>query len=127
MEFLLVFVGGGIGSALRHGINLVSLRLLGAQFQYPLGTFCINVAGSFLMGLVIEYGALRSGLPQHGRLFLTTGILGGFTTFSTFALEIGLLNSRGETAAAALYAMGSVAVGLGALYAGMSLVRALSA
>ena len=125
MEFLLVFVGGGIGSALRHGVNAMSLRLLGVQFQYPVGTFFINVLGSFLMGLVVEYWALKSGMSQQGRLFLTTGIIGGFTTFSTFALEIGLLNSKGEVVAAALYAIASVVVGLAALYAGMALVRAL--
>lgn len=125
MEFLLVFVGGGIGSALRHGVNVMSLRLLGVQFQYPVGTFFINVLGSFLMGLAVEYWALKSGMSQQGRLFLTTGIIGGFTTFSTFALEIGLLNSKGEVVAAALYAIASVVVGLAALYAGMALVRAL--
>lgn len=125
MEFLLVFVGGGIGSALRHGVNVMSLRLLGVQFQYPVGTFFINVLGSFLMGLAVEYWALKSGMSQQGRLFLTTGIIGGFTTFSTFALEIGLLNSKGEVVAAALYAIASVVVSLAALYAGMALVRAL--
>lgn len=125
MEFLLVFVGGGIGSALRHGVNVMSRWLLGAQFQYPVGTFCINVTGSFLMGVVVEYCALKSGISQQGRLFLTTGIMGGFTTFSTFALEIGQMNSRGETAAAALYAIGSVVISLGALYSGMALVRNL--
>lgn len=125
MEFLLVFVGGGIGSALRHGVNVMSLRLLGVQFQYPVGTFFINVLGSFLMGLAVEYWALKSGMSQQGRLFLTTGIIGGFTTFSTFVLEIGLLNSKGGVVAAALYAIASVVVGLAALYAGMALVRAL--
>lgn len=125
MEFLLVFVGGGIGSALRHGVNVLSLRLLGPNFQYPVGTLCVNILGCFLMGLVVEYWALKSGMSQQGRLFLTTGILGGFTTFSAFALEIGVLNSRGAMAAAALYAIVSVVVGLAALYAGMAVVRSL--
>jgi CrcB protein len=126
MEFLLVFISGGIGSALRHGVNVLSLRLLGVQFQYPVGTFCINLLGSFLMGLVVEYWVIKSGMSHQVRLFLTTGLIGGFTTFSTFALEIGLLNSRGEAVTAMLYAIGSVAVGVGSLYAGMALVRALS-
>lgn len=125
MEFFLVFVGGGIGSALRHGINMMTLRLLGPHFLYPVSTFCINILGAFLMGVVVEYCALRSGLSQQSRLFLTTGLFGGFTTFSTFALEIGLLHARGEIIAAALYAIASVVIGLAALYAGMALVRAL--
>ena len=121
MQFLLVFLGGGIGSMLRHGVNLLAARLTSGA--YPWGTLCINVLGSFVMGAVVEFWALKSGLPQQARLFLTTGILGGFTTFSTFALEVGLLHSRGETAAALFYAVGSVALGVGALFLGMAVVR----
>lgn len=123
MEFLLVFLGGGLGSAARHGTNLLAARWLGTQ--YPLGTLGINVLGAFAMGVVVEYWASRSGLSPQARLFLTTGILGGFTTFSTFALEIAALQLRGEIAAAALYALGSLVLGVAAIYAGMALVRAL--
>lgn len=123
MEFLLVFLGGGIGSALRHGMNLLAARWLGTQ--YPLGTLCINVLGAFAMGVVVEYWTTRSGLSPQARLFLTTGILGGFTTFSTFALEAVVLQSRGEMLAAGLYVAGSLVLGVGALYAGMALVRVL--
>ncbi|BAW80336.1 camphor resistance CrcB protein [Candidatus Nitrosoglobus terrae] len=126
MEFLLVFVGGGIGSAMRHGINVLSLRLLGVQFQYLVSTFCINVLGSFLMGVMIEYWVLKNSMSQQGQLFIATGIIGGFTTFSTFILQITLLNSRGEIIDATLYVIGSVVVGLGALYVGMVFVRTLS-
>jgi CrcB protein len=121
MEFLLVFLGGGVGAALRHGVNMLAARLLSGAF--PWGTLCINVLGSFVMGAVVEFWAQKSGLPQQARLFLTTGILVGFTTFSTFSLEVALLHSRGETAMAALYAAGSVALGVGALYLGMASVR----
>jgi len=93
---------------------------------YPFGTFCINVMGSFLMGAITEYFALKAGLSQPLRLFLTTGILGGFTTFSTFSLETGLLYQRGEAGAALIYAAGSVVVGVGALFAGLAIVRAVA-
>ena len=88
MGFLIVFLGGGIGAASRHGINLLAARMLGTGFPY--GTILINVAGSLAMGLIAEFFALKGGLPQHWRLFLTTGILGGFTTFSAFSLEAAL-------------------------------------
>ncbi|MBS0342779.1 MAG: fluoride efflux transporter CrcB [Proteobacteria bacterium] len=121
MEFLLVFLGGGVGSATRHGVNVLATRLLGTN--YPVGTLCINVIGSFAMGLVVEYWALKSGLSQQARLFLTTGVIGGFTTFSTFSLEVALLNARGEAVAAVLYVIASIVLGIGALYSGMALVR----
>src|SRR5699024_32184 len=106
MEFLWVFLGGGIGSATRHGVNVLTARLWDVQF--PIDTLCINAIGSFAMGVVVEYWATKSGLPQQARLFLTTGVIGGFTTFSTFSLEAALLNSRGETLMAGLYIAGSL-------------------
>lgn len=122
--FLLVFIGGGLGSAGRHGVNLLAARYAGTS--YPVGTFAINVAGAFAMGAVFELLALRTALPQSARLFLTTGILGGFTTFSTYALETALLYERGELAQATTYAVGSVVCGLAALFAGAGLVRWLT-
>ena len=121
MEFLLVFLGGGLGSATRHGVNVLAARLWGVQ--YPVGTLCVNILGSFAMGLVVEYWAVKSDLPQQARLFLTTGVIGGFTTFSTFSLEVALLNSKGEIMLAGLYVVGSLILGIGGLYAGMALVR----
>jgi fluoride exporter len=115
--FILVFVGGGLGSALRHGSNLLALRLVGSA--YPLGTLAINVLGAFVM----EWFALKTSLPQSARLFITTGILGGFTTFSTYALEIGMLYERGDWLASVLYALGSLVLGVAALFAGLGLVR----
>ncbi|HEY0200671.1 MAG TPA: fluoride efflux transporter CrcB [Burkholderiaceae bacterium] len=123
MEFLLVFLGGGLGSALRHAVNVAAARLL--TDPLPWGTLCINVLGSFCMGMVAEFFSLRLGLPQHLRLFLTTGIIGGFTTFSTFSLEAMVLHQRGQTALAAGYVAASVTLGIGALWLGMALVRLL--
>jgi CrcB protein len=124
MGFLIVFLGGGLGAALRHGMNLAVARLIGGGF--PVGTMTINVLGSFAMGLIAEYFALRRGLPQHWRLFLTTGILGGFTTFSAFSLEAALLYERGDIAGAAVYIGGSVVLAIAALFAGLAIVRMLS-
>ena len=123
MGFVIVFLGGGLGSAARYGVGVLALRLVGSE--YPWGTLTINVVGSFAMGVVAEYFALRSGLSQPMRLFLTTGIIGGFTTFSTYALETALLQERGEMGAALTYALGSVVVGVEALFAGLALVRVL--
>ncbi len=121
MGFLIVFLGGGIGAASRHGINLLAARMLGTGFPY--GTILINVAGSLAMGLIAEFFALKGGLPQHWRLFLTTGILGGFTTFSAFSLEAALLYERGELIGAAIYVVASVVLAILALFAGLAIVR----
>jgi CrcB protein len=77
------------------------------------------------MGLIAESFALKAGVPQHWQLFLTTGILGGFTTFSAFSLETALLYERGQLAGAAVYVVASVVLAVGALFAGMATVRAL--
>ena len=82
MAYLIVFLGGGLGAALRHGINLASARAFGTGFPY--GTLLINITGSLVMGLAAAYFAFKGDASQHWRLFLTTGILGGFTTFSAF-------------------------------------------
>jgi CrcB protein len=123
MGFLIVFLGGGLGAALRHGVNLAAARLLGTAFPY--GTLAINVLGSLAIGLIAEYFALKVGLPQRWRLFLTTGVLGGFTTFSAFSLEAALLYERGQIAGAALYVVASVVLAIGALFAGLAIVRML--
>jgi CrcB protein len=119
MGYLIVFFGAGIGGALRHGVNLASARLLGLSF--PFGTLIVNVVGSLLMGLLAGYFAYRTGLPQHLRLFLTTGILGGFTTFSAFSLDAALLLERHAYGLAAAYVAVSVAVSLAALFAGLAI------
>src|SRR5437868_2091492 len=119
MPYLIVFIGAGIGGALRHAVNVLAPRLLGTGF--PVGTMIVNVVGSFLMGLMAGYFLLRPGLSQHTRLFLTTGILGGFTTFSAFSLDAALLIERNSMALAAGYVIGSVGVSIAALFLGLTL------
>jgi CrcB protein len=125
MGFLIVFLGGGIGAALRHGVNVIMPRLIGTSFPYA--TLFENVSGSLVMGLLAGYFAFRSGeTAQTWRLFLTTGILGGYTTFSTYSLDAMLLYERGEIGTAALYVVGSVVLGIGGLAAGLTLMRQFS-
>jgi CrcB protein len=121
MLYLIVFIGAGIGGALRHGINVGAARLFG--YGFPYGTLIVNVLGSFVMGALAGYFAFRPGISQHMRLFLTTGILGGFTTFSTFSLDTALLIERHSYGMAAGYVVGSVAAGLSALFFGLALFR----
>jgi CrcB protein len=121
MGYLIVFFGAGIGGALRHGTNLAAAKLFG--FGFPFGTLIVNILGSFLMGLLASYFGYRTGLPQHLRLFLTTGILGGFTTFSAFSLDAALLFERHAYWLAAAYMAGSVVASLLALFAGLSFFR----
>lgn len=125
MQLLLVFIGGGLGAALRHVVNLLGLRLVGTALPYS--TFFINVTGSILMGVVAGLFAWKVSLPPTLRLFIATGILGGYTTFSTFSLETALLIERGQAWQAAGYVLASVLLGVGGLFAGMAAVRAFAA
>jgi CrcB protein len=126
LSYLLVFLGAGLGGALRHALNLACARALGTSF--PWGTVVINVTGSLCMGLIAGFFAFKAGVgwSQHTRLFLTTGILGGYTTFSTFSLEVVLLWERGEMGLAALYVFGSVGLGVAGLMSGLWLIRSLA-
>lgn len=124
MGYLIVFLGGGIGAALRHGVNLGSARLLGTTF--PFGTLTVNVVGSIVMGALAAYFAFKGDATQHWRLFFTTGVLGGFTTFSAFSLDVAVLYERGELGLATLYVALSVAFSLAGLFTGLTLVRTLT-
>ena len=118
-----VFLGGGIGSALRYGVGRLSLAAAGPN--YPLGTLAVNVLGCALMGVLAEWLAWRdTGIDASVKLFLTTGLLGGFTTFSAFALDTVALWQRGEAVTAAAYVAGSVILSIAGLFAGMALMRA---
>jgi CrcB protein len=117
MDYLLVFVGGGIGAGLRHAVTVAFTRWLGTGF--PFHTLFENVTGSVLMGALAGYFAFRGQAPQHVRLFLTTGILGGYTTFSAFSLDAALLWERGQWLAAAAYVFVSVIGSIAGLLAGL--------
>ncbi|MHB1206572.1 MAG: fluoride efflux transporter CrcB [Rhodospirillaceae bacterium] len=123
MNYIVVFLGAGVGGAARYGVNILAPRLVGTAF--PIHTLFINVLGSFLMGVIAEYLALKTQLPPMWRLFLTTGVLGGFTTFSAFSLDAAVLYERGQLTAAALYVAGSVALSIAGLFAGLALVRSM--
>ena len=123
MQYALVFLGGGIGAALRHAANMAAARL---GYAFPIGTLAVNVLGSFLMGVLVAFFALRTGIDQHVRLLLTTGLLGGFTTFSAFSLDAALMWEKGAFAELALYAGGSVVLAVAGLFLGMAAVRLLA-
>jgi fluoride exporter len=123
-SYLLVFFGGGLGSSLRHTINVLCARYLGTAFPYH--TFIINITGSMVMGLIAGYLAFKGDAALSWRLFLMTGILGGYTTFSAFSLDAGLLYERGDIGLALLYVLGSVVLSIAGLFAGLALVRQLA-
>lgn len=122
---LWVALGGAIGSAARYGVNVWSGRMFGTEF--PWQTLIVNVAGCFIMGALTEMMALKLNVGHETRAFLTTGILGGFTTFSAFSLDFAYLVERKQLAAAGGYALASVVISLLAVFAGMNLIRTLYA
>lgn len=121
MGYLVVFVGAGIGGSIRHGMNIWVRHFLGSHF--PWHTFVINILGSLVMGLIAGWFAERGGQEGNLPLFLTTGILGGFTTFSAFSLDAVLLWERHEHLLAALYVGGSVVGAIIGLALGLWIVR----
>jgi CrcB protein len=125
-SYLLVFLGAGIGGALRHGVNVGCARLCGTAF--PWGTLTVNVVGSLIMGAIAAWLAFRAGegWSQPLRLFLTTGILGGFTTFSAFSLDAVLIWERGQVGLAAAYVAASVFLSIAGLVAGLAVVRTMA-
>ncbi|ESY20435.1 MULTISPECIES: fluoride efflux transporter CrcB [unclassified Mesorhizobium] len=122
-NLLLVVVGGGIGAGIRHLTNIGALRLVGPN--YPWGTMVINIVGSFAMGLFVA-ALMRRGGSNELRLFVATGVLGGFTTFSAFSLDFATLWERGATLPALGYALASVVGAIIALFLGLWLARTVS-
>ncbi len=124
MQAFLVFLGGGLGAVARWAFGMTAARWLGTA--WPWGTFGVNVLGSFAMGLVmaalIRGGTMSAG-AENWPLFLATGILGGFTTFSAFSLESAGMIEAGNWGQAGLYSITSVVVSIAALFAGMALGR----
>jgi CrcB protein len=118
MSWLAVALGGAVGSLLRYGMGLL-YNLPG----WPLGTWLVNVLGSFCIGLFFVWGKEKGLMSPDWYLLLTTGIMGGFTTFSTFSLEVVTYMLQGQAAKALMYAALSVIVGLLACAAGIWLAR----
>jgi CrcB protein len=123
-HFLLVFVGAGVGGALRHGVNAAALRFFGSAFPY--GTLAVNIAGSLVMGVLTGWFALKADPGLEWRLFLATGVLGGFTTFSAFSLDTVLLWERGQFWHAGLYVLVSVSLSILAFAGGLASIRAMN-
>ncbi|MCS0505229.1 fluoride efflux transporter CrcB [Ancylobacter mangrovi] len=122
----LIFLGAGIGGVLRNAVGMASMRMFGTAF--PFGTFLVNVVGSFIIGCAAGWLTMRVEhmWAGHARFFVVTGLLGGFTTFSSFSLDAAILAERGEVWLAALYVGGSVIVSLAAVFGGLALVRAVA-
>jgi CrcB protein len=122
LELGLVFLGGGAGAVARYLVGMQTLRHLGSAWPY--GTFTVNVVGGFLMGVLVGFLAHRGGADQdRWRVLLGVGVLGGFTTFSAYSLEVALMIERRAYANAAGYAGASVILAISALFIGLMLAR----
>lgn len=120
-----VAAGGMVGAVLRYLVNVCAMKLAGSGF--PLGTMVVNVAGSFAMGVLVAVMALYWNASQEARLFLAVGLLGSFTTFSTFSLDVYTLYERQAYGLLFIYATGSFCLSLFGLVLGLALVRRLIA
>ncbi|MBL4601695.1 MAG: fluoride efflux transporter CrcB [Emcibacteraceae bacterium] len=118
-----VAAGGAIGATGRFLVGRLMFNIMGPGF--PWGTLTVNILGSFIIGLMVELLALRFSLSHEWQGFIIIGLLGGFTTFSALSLEVGLMLEKNQIGTAALYACGSMFVGLVALFAGIYAGRAL--
>ena len=123
INIALVAAGGASGSVFRYLVGVWSVRLAGANF--PWGTLAVNVAGSFMIGFLVELVARRLNASMEMRLFLVTGVLGGFTTFSSFSLDAVSLFERGTLGLSAVYVLASLVVSIAAVFAGLALGRSL--
>jgi len=124
-EIAFVAVGGATGASLRYLAGIAAVKLFGLGF--PVGTLFVNVIGSFAMGLFVELLVFKLDGSHELRLFVATGLLGGFTTFSAFSLDFAVLFERGQLAMAAGYLAASVAFSILGLFAGLYAVRAVLA
>lgn len=118
---LAVAAGGALGATGRHLVSRASVHLLGTGF--PWGTVLVNVTGSLIMGALIELAALKLSMSLEMRAFIFVGLLGGFTTFSTFSLDAVTLFERGEVLHAFFYVLGSVVASITGLFLGLALMR----
>ena len=123
MQFLLVAIGGALGAVARYGAGVTATRLFGAG-GWPWGTFSVNLIGGLLIGLVTGWIAFKGqAYSETVRLFAVVGVLGGFTTFSAFSLEVVQMLERREMATAALYALASVILSVVAVFVGLTVMR----
>ena len=122
-HIFLVAAGGAVGSVLRYLVGLWTLRSFGPSF--PWGTLTVNITGSFLIGVFAEVIARKFGASAEMRVFLITGVLGGYTTFSAFSLDAITLVERGEPVTALIYVASSVVLSALAVFAGLALMRAM--
>ena len=120
-----VAAGGAVGSAARYLVTVMVQRLVGVGF--PWWTLSVNVIGSFVMGVLVSAIALRWSVGQTGQAFLMVGLLGGFTTFSAFSLDVATLVERNAIVSAGGYVIGSVVLSIGALFAGMAVTKGILA
>lgn len=120
---LAVAAGGAIGATGRFLMGRAMLGIMGPGF--PWGTFSVNIIGSFFIGFLVEILAIRYDLSHAWQGFLVIGILGGFTTFSAFSLEVALMIEKNEISTALLYSIGSLVIGVLALFAGLYIARSL--
>ncbi|NNK40677.1 MAG: fluoride efflux transporter CrcB [Winogradskyella sp.] len=119
-HLILVFLGGGLGSALRYGVGLF---FQDSKTDFPIATFAVNIIGSFLIGIILGFVAKNDTLSTNYTLLLATGFCGGFTTFSAFAYENHLFLKSGDFGQLALYTIGSLVIGFLAVFAGLYLTR----
>ncbi len=124
-ELLTVAAGGAFGAVARYLVYVLAGRLLGSGF--PFGTLIVNVVGSFCMGVLVEGLALAWTISPETRLFLAVGILGAFTTFSTFSLDVAVLYERGRMGLVAVYILASFICSVGAHFAGLYVMRRIYA
>lgn len=122
--YLSIALGGALGACARYGVGSLAVRFLG--HGYPYGTLIVNVVGSLMMGILIEYMALRWSPSPEVRTFLVTGFLGAFTTFSTFSLDVAVQVQKGDLLAAGSYILLSVILSIAGLFAGLQIVRMLT-
>jgi len=122
IPYAVVFVGAGIGGALRHAVNVLASRAM--RPDLPVATFAVNLVGSLAAGVIAGYLAPRGEDATTIRLFAMTGVLGGFTTFSAYSLELTRMMERGAMSTAFVYAAGSILLSVLAVFAGFAITRA---
>jgi CrcB protein len=118
-QFLIVFIGGGLGSGLRFLVE----KIINSNYSFPFSTFIVNMIGCLTIGFLIEYGTRSNLLDQNQKIFLITGLCGGFTTFSAFAHENQLFLKSGDYLLFTAYTFGSIFIGILAVVSGVLLAK----